>query len=1006
MKSFVLCLSLLTAVLAQAEPQWIWSSKAAKPQEKASFRKIIEVPAGISAATLQYTCDNGAKAKINGQAVTPNADWMLPTKVDIASLIKPGRNEIFVDATNHGGAAALFVKLTLVTADKKEVIIATDGTWEVAATGTTEWKPATALGKYGIGPWGDALSGKAKVGRGNPDEAIDPKDIEVVKGFKVERLYTVPKEQQGSWVSMTVDPKGRLIVCDQYGGLYRVTVPPVGSGDKAQVEPLAANIGGAHGLLYAFNSLYVMINEPGATPNKGKTTGLWRLKDNGNDTFGELQLLRAIKGSSEHSPHGLKLSPDGKSIYFTCGNHTKLPDNLNASTVAPGATAEDHILPRMWDANGHARGILAPGGYICKIDPEGKRVEYFCGCFRNAYDIAFNAEGELFTYDSDMEWDMGTPWYMPTRVNHCVSGGDYGWRSGQGRWPAYYADCLPSPLNIGPGSPTGTTFGTGARFPAKYQRAFFMNDWTYGTMYAVLLTPDGATYKAEKTEFVSGKPLPLTEVMIHPDGAMYFTIGGRKTQSALYRVSYEGKESTEPAAVVELPKEALQRRDLEKLHQQGTGPEAVDKAWPFLASKDRYVRWAARVAIERQPVALWADRALAEKDSQASLEALMALCHVGDKALQPKVLAALDRLDYKSQDAFHRLALIRGYTVCFTRFGKPAPDVCANVAGKFDALFPDGDSYADRELCQLLVFLDSKKVVAKTIFLMATARDDGPTIATDALLARNMGYGNAAAGVNDSRPNQQQIAFVFALRNATAGWTPELRKQFFSWFPTTSKWHGGNSFKKFLENARTEAMANFVPAEEKAALDKLSTHVEAPVAANYVAPKGPGKAYTIDEVVALTKSGLKGRSYANGKAMFSSIMCVACHHFAGQGGSIGPDITGAASRYTMRDLMENIIDPSKVISDQYGSHQIEKKDGTTLIGRVVAEENGKLMVMTNPFAPSELVAVNSGEVKSKKDYPVSMMPPGLINALNQDELLDLIAYILSGDDPANKAFAK
>lgn len=1006
MKSFIFCLSLLVVTLAQAEPQWIWSSKKAGANEKASFRKTIEVPAGVKSATLQYTCDNGAKALINGTAVKENEDWMQPTKVDVKKELKTGGNEILVNATNHGGAAALFLKLTLVTADDKELIIATDETWESTPTGKQEWKPATALGKYGIGPWGDALAGKRAAGRGNNDEAIDPKSIEVVKDFKVEMLYTVPKDNQGSWVSMTQDPKGRLIVCDQYGGLYRVTVPPVGSGDKTVVEPIDAHIGGAHGLLYAFNSLYVMINEASATPNKGKTTGLWRLKDNGNDTFGEPELMRAIKGGSEHGPHGLKLSPDGKSIFFVCGNHTKLPDNMELSTVAAGATNEDHILPRMWDANGHARGILAPGGYICKTDPDGKKVEYYCGCFRNSYGIGFNSAGDLFTYDSDMEWDMGTPWYMPTRLNHCVSGGDYGWRSGQGRWPAYYADCLPSPVNIGPGSPTGTTFGTGAAFPAKYQNAYFMNDWTYGTMYAILLTPDGATYKAEKTEFVSGKPLPLTDVLIHSDGAMYFTIGGRKTQSALYRVTYVGKESTAQAPAIALPKEALQRRELEKLHQEGTGPEAIDKAWPFLASSDRYLRWAARVAIERQPVAQWTDRALAEKNSQASLEALMALCHVGDKALQPKVLEALNRIDYKSQDKFHRLELVRGYQVCFTRFGKPSADVCEQVAAKFDALYPDGDSQTDRELCQLLVFLDSKKVVAKTIALMATAKDDGEALASDALLARNTGYGAAANSVHDSRPNKQQIAYVFALRNATAGWTPELRKQFFAWFPTTSEWRGGNSFKKFLQNARTEAMANFVPAEEKATLEALSTKVEAPPVANYVAPKGPGKAYTIDEVVALTKTGLKGRNYANGKAMFSSIMCSACHHFAGEGGSIGPDITGAANRYTMRDLMENIIDPSKVISDQYGSHQIEKKDGTTVIGRVVAEENGTLMVMTNPFAPGELTKLAAADVKTKKDYPVSMMPPSLINALNQEELLDLIAYIMSAGDAGNKAFSK
>ena len=102
--------------------------------------------------------------------------------------------------------------------------------------------------------------------------------------------------------------------------------------------------------------------------------------------------------------------------------------------------------------------------------------------------------------------------------------------------------------------------------------------------------------------------------------------------------------------------------------------------------------------------------------------------------------------------------------------------------------------------------------------------------------------------------------------------------------------------------------------------------------------------------------------------------------------------------------MENIIDPSKVISDQYGTQQIEKKDGTSVIGRVIVEENDKVFVMTNPFAPNDHVAINAGDIKGKKDYPVSMMPPGMINVLNPDELLDLLAYILSAGNPGDKVF--
>ena len=83
--------------------------------------------------------------------------------------------------------------------------------------------------------------------------------LKVAKGFRVELLYTVPKAEQGSWVAMCVDPKGRLIVSDQYGKLYRVIPPAVGSMGTPQIEPLAIEVGQAQGLLYAFESLYVMV---------------------------------------------------------------------------------------------------------------------------------------------------------------------------------------------------------------------------------------------------------------------------------------------------------------------------------------------------------------------------------------------------------------------------------------------------------------------------------------------------------------------------------------------------------------------------------------------------------------------------------------------------------------------------------------------------------------------------------------------------------------------------
>jgi putative heme-binding domain-containing protein len=139
--------------------------------------------------------------------------------------------------------------------------------------------------------------------------------------------------------------------------------------------------------------------------------------------------------------------------------------------------------------------------------------------------------------------------------------------------------------------------------------------------------------------------------------------------------------------------------------------------------------------------------------------------------------------------------------------------------------------------------------------------------------------------------------------------------------------------------------------------------------------------------------------------MYTTTQCATCHHFNNDGGNIGPDLTGAGSRYSVRDLAESIVEPSKVISDLYAFQEIENKDGSVVIGRVLAEENGKYLVMTNPFAPDATVQVAVADVASRKEYGISPMPPGMINMLGPDEVLDLIAYLFSGGNPQDKAFA-
>jgi hypothetical protein len=92
-----------------------------------------------------------------------------------------------------------------------------------------------------------------------------------------------------------------------------------------------------------------------------------------------------------------------------------------------------------------------------------------------------------------------------------TSGSEFGWRNGTGKWPEYYPDSLPTVVNTGLGSPTGVTFGYGAKFPGKYQDALYCVDWAYGKVYAAHLTPSGAGYRGTFETFLEGKAFDGTD---------------------------------------------------------------------------------------------------------------------------------------------------------------------------------------------------------------------------------------------------------------------------------------------------------------------------------------------------------------------------------------------------------------------------------------------------------------------------------------------------------------
>lgn len=984
------------AIFAKApKATWIWGA-----DQDTEYRLTKTFMAQAKGAWVKAACDNHVTLFVNGKKVGSSDEWSTPVEVDVTQHMKRGKNEIAAVVRNAGGPAGFVCAIGTVDRGGAASYVVSDDSWRAAEKGKPDQlAKVTTHGQLGTQPWGDVFAKQGTL------IATDRDVFNVLPGFQVELLYTVPKETQGSWVNLTTDNKGRLIASDQGGmGLYRITPPGIGSKSDTKVEKLDVAMTSAHGLLFAFDSLYV-------SANGGPGSGLYRLKDtNGDDQYDDVKKLREIRGGGEHGPHALRHSPDGQSIYWIAGNHTDPPADLNHSMV-PSNWGEDLLLPRQWDARGHARGKLAPGGWIAKTDPAGKHIEIVSIGYRNAFDMDFNADGELFAYDADMEWDFGTPWYRPTRVVHATGGSEFGWRSGTGKWPGYYVDSLPQLVDIGPGSPVGATFGYGAAFPAMYQKALFICDWTFGTMYAIHTEANGASYTATKEEFVSRTPLPLTDNTIGSDGAMYFIVGGRGAQSELYRVTYIGDEPTSPAQLKDTKFAELRklRREMERLQRpnaiitSGSAPTNVDVIWPNLKHADRHIRYAARVALEHREIKLWQDRVLKERDPQTLITAAVALARQGDPSLQVPLLEAIDRIDGSKLTKTQQLELLRVLQLIFIRMGQPEPAIAADVVEKLEPHYPAKDDDLNRELVSLLVYLNSAKVTTKTLALIEKPSKQA-TVEMSELLARNAGYGGTVASVLKNQVDLQKLHYAFALRNMKFGWTLEQRQQYFTWLASARERSGGASYTGFIDNIRKEALANASEAERKALESTVVT--APPKKAELPNPKGPGHDWTLDELVQLTSNGLRGRDYEHGKKMFAAAKCVVCHRFAGEGGATGPDLTNVAGRFSFKDLSEATVDPSKVISDQYRAHTIVTTKGQIYAGRIASEQDGNLTVLTDPEDVNKVVEIPKDEVDEVTPSKVSLMPKDLLKTLNQQEVLDLLAYLQSRGNPNDTMFAK
>jgi putative heme-binding domain-containing protein len=972
------------------------------------FRRAFTLDGPPDRADLVVTADNGVEVFLDGESILVGGEWWEPTWRELTEELEDdGEHLLAARVNNTGGPAAFLAELTLTSGDATTRIVsdehwqfatvAEEG-WEQPEHDDSTWQPARELARLGGEPWTalDATTWALAPLTLTP-QATPAEELHVAQGFEVELLHSALPDE-GSWVAMCFDDRGRMIVSDHYdGGLFRVTLPgrrdhghrpgrpdPIWSDVATVVEPIDVDLSSANGLLWWDDALLVMVCR-----NASYDSGLYRVSDSdGDDQLDTVELLVPLQGGGDHGWHALVPHPDGRTIVTVAGNNTTMPE-LDGTRV-PRLWDEDILLPRLDDPTGFMASTRAPGGCLYRIDPEGRTWELLSIGYRNPYDAAFHRSGDLFTFDADMEWDLNTPWYRPTRLCLVSSGSEYGWRSGSGKWPSHHLDGLPPVAELGPGSPVGVAFGYGAFFPERWADALYLADWSYGTVHAVHLAPDGSAWQGESEVFLSGAPLPVTDLAVNPkDGALYLITGGRNTQTGVYRVSHRATSRPRPktatakadASIAANATRALRLR-LESWHGR-EDPEALATIWPALGHDDRFVRYAARVALEWQPVTWWRDEALDETDPRTSLTALAALARtrggdVDTQDLRASLLQALGERTWEELDQTARLDWLRVHALAFTRLGPPDDQERELIRSRLQPVFPAGRPDLDGALCELLAYLQSPTLAHAAVPLL----QDAPT-------------------------REQQLDLARSLRTLDAGWTDELRAAWFTWLAQAERFGGGMSMAGFVRQIREDALAHLTPvtrADMEALTESMLAADAEPPAPSILAGRTTLRDWRLDELLPAVEARRTGRDFTRGRALFGATDCFRCHRMAGEGGAVGPDLTSVGSRFSARELLASILDPSETVSDQYERTVITTTDDRVTLGTIVNHHGNTMEVRTDMFRPGEITRIDRRLVQSIEPSSVSAMPEGLLGLLTEDEVADLVAYVLAGGREDHPAF--
>ncbi len=857
--------------------------------------------------------------------------------------------------------------------------------------------------KFGFGPPGGGPFG----GKANEPIVNDKTIHDIVKApaeFEV-TLYGAPP-QIGYPVALSAVPTGELFIAvDEQGSLGRTPgggkilrcIDKDGDGKVDEIK-VFAKMEHPRGVIALGSAVWVLHPPYLSVYHDDDGDGI---SDRHEVLVTGLTTDQIDKRGGDHTTNGIRLGIDGW-IYIAIGDY-----GFSKAKGKDGTT------------------LSLRGGGIVRVRPDGTDMEIFATGLRNPFELAIDPYMNVFTRDNTND---GAGWDV--RVSHLVQTGSYGYTQLYANFPD---EIMPPLGSFGGGSGTGCLFLEDPHWPAKYRDALYTGDWGRSEVYRHPLSKNGATFDMQQEVFLK-IPRP-TGMDIDGSGRLYVA-SWRGGEASVYlgpRVGFVARIA--PRGLKPAPFPDLKQASLDQLLGHLAAPNAVAR----LHSQREILRRGPKAETTRALVKRASDSAaplhgraaavftLSRFDGKGARGPLLKL--TGDASVREFALRALtdrkrelDGLDSKLFRAALADESPRVQAQALISLGRlndvgAAPGILRlTERPKGSAMPTKKPVHAQPDPDRVLPHLAVQALVSLNAVDACLAALDGPYREGALRALRSMHDRKAVEGLiqklGSARSTELRrgiLATLIRLYHREADYKGSwwgIRPDSTGPYYDRQEWALSKRIGSVITSAVLDSdapTATFLRGElarHKVTLKGLPgttevtarTEKETPIVIPAADPKNPNQIGNLAyEVAAKRTLQVKGNAQ-QGKLLFKSQSCVACHTEADGQTPKGPHLVDIGKRYNATELVEPILKPSAKIAQGFETWTFVMGDGRLFNGFVVTESASSVQIREATGVQREL---RLAEIESRRRQDQSMMPDGLVSNLTPAQLADLLAYLQS-----------